>query len=87
MHARINAAFAEHGALADPLADYVARFDETIRTPIAGSWALVVALRARGVGPASQRRHAHEATWPNIHHGVDLCHEVPSGAGGNALLG
>ncbi|MGA1635685.1 MAG: HAD family hydrolase [Gemmobacter sp.] len=54
---------AEHGALADPLADYVARFDETIRTPIAGSWALIEALRARGA-PVYAITNFGAETWP-----------------------
>src|SRR5690606_9854340 len=40
---------AAHGAEAEALAGYVAQFGETIREPIAGTWALIDRLAARGV--------------------------------------
>lgn len=39
---------AAHPGRAAPLADYPARFGDTIREPIAGSWALIDRLAARG---------------------------------------
>lgn len=54
---------AAHPAEALPLADYPARFAETIREPIAGTWALIDRLKARGHPLYAITNFAAE-TWP-----------------------
>lgn len=53
---------AAHGAEAEALAGYVAHFGETIREPIAGTWALIDRLAARGVRLFAITNFAAE-TW------------------------
>lgn len=54
---------AAHGAEAEALADYPARFAETIREPIAGTWALIDRLKERGARLFAITNFAAE-TWP-----------------------
>jgi 2-haloacid dehalogenase len=58
--AALEAAHPGHSA---PLADYPARFAETIREPIAGSWALLDAVRTAGHRVFAITNFARE-TWP-----------------------
>ncbi|PVE46020.1 HAD family phosphatase [Pararhodobacter aggregans] len=54
---------AAHGAEAEALAEYPARFGETIREPIAGTWALIDRLKAKGLRLFAITNFAAE-TWP-----------------------
>lgn len=74
---------AAHGAEAEALAEYPARFAETIREPIAGTWALVDRLKARGARLFAITNFAAE-TWPvalRVHPrlGTDFADVVVSG--------
>lgn len=57
------AARAQHGALADPLQDYLAAFHLTIEKPVPGSWEILEALMARDV-PLYAITNWSAETWP-----------------------
>ncbi|MCA0204261.1 MAG: HAD family phosphatase [Proteobacteria bacterium] len=74
---------AAHGAEAEALADYPLRFAETIREPIAGTWALIDRLKAKGARLFAITNFAAE-TWPvalRLHPrlGADFADVVVSG--------
>ncbi len=59
----LAAAEAAHPGRTGPLEGYLAGFPETIRAPIAGTWALVDRLQARGLPLYAITNFAAE-TWP-----------------------